>query len=444
MMMISNFCKKHGLIERGDKILCAVSGGADSMAMLAILLEMAEKAEIEICVAHLNHGIRGVEADSDERFVMEYCEKFNIIYRTEKVNVPEFANNNSMGIEETARVLRYEFLEKTAKELNCNKIATAHNARDNVETVLMNFCRGSGLRGLCGIAPMRGNIIRPILCLDRPEIEAYLAENAIEYVTDFTNLDTKYTRNSLRHGTVKELEAHNADFASKFLSATELLREDERFLDELAENYLKENPEISASDLAKQAYSIASRVILKKAPRATSRQVAEILSMLKSEKTHATIDITACRVTKSYDALFFGKKCRKSVEELAIYRNEAYNWGKYEIFSKIEVLNTEKYLDKANLCFKSDLVCGKIMVTGRKTGDTLRLSRRKLTKTLKKLYAEACIESSEREFLPVFRDDKGVLGVFSFGVDERVEAKIGDLAIIVNIKKQAEEENRND
>ncbi len=441
MKMFSDFCEKHRLISENDHILCAVSGGADSMAMLDILHKMSETYYINISVAHLNHGIRGEEADRDERFVQEFCEKLGIILRSEKVNVPEYAKLNSLGIEESARILRYDFLQKTANELTCNKIATAHNARDNAETVLMNLCRGSGLRGLCGISPVRGNIIRPILCFDRHEIEEYLEINGISFQTDTTNFDTKYSRNCIRYGAIKELEAYNEKFASKFLSATELLREDEIFLNSLAEKYLSENAEISASNLTKQPYSIASRVIMMKAPNISRLQVDQVLQLANSNSAHMSVDVVGMRISKVYDKLYFGYISANSLGDVEISVNEPLIWGIFEINCQACVLDYEKIQNKQNLCFKSEKICGKIMVTGRKSGDSMRIPQRKITKSLKKLFSEASIEPNKRNLLPVIRDEKGVVAVLGFGVDERVEAKIGDYVTIINIKPLSEEEN---
>ena len=180
------------------RVLCAVSGGADSVCLLHSCLRLARGGDTTVCAAHYNHCLRGGESDRDERFVRSLCASLGVELRVGRGDVAAYARGRGMGTEEAARELRYAFLEEAADELGCGYILTAHNADDNAETMLMALVRGSGPRGLAGIPPRRGRILRPMLGATRAEIEAYLAENGLEHVEDSTNECTDYTRNRIR------------------------------------------------------------------------------------------------------------------------------------------------------------------------------------------------------------------------------------------------------
>ena len=181
-MQISEYMKQNHMAEPGDGVLAAVSGGADSVCLLLMLKALEDSMGICVAAFHLNHGLRGEEADCDEAYVRALCERLQVPLKVVQENVADYAKDHGLSEEEAGRTLRYMWLEKTASEFGCSKIATAHHKDDQVETVLMNLFRGSGLRGLGGICPVRQvgpkapkqlTIIRPLLCMNRQEIEAY-------------------------------------------------------------------------------------------------------------------------------------------------------------------------------------------------------------------------------------------------------------------------------
>ena len=206
--------RENCLVEKGDSIIAGVSGGADSMCMLLLLMKLGNSMDLEIRVAHINHGIRGAEADADARFVEEFCKKNNLEFYLYNADIPKIAREKGKSLEEAGREYRYEVFEELALKTGSNRIAVAHNSGDNAETVLFNIFRGSGIGGLKGIVAKRpfrqGSgimLIRPILCLLRNEIEEYLKESGQEYCTDSTNSDEGYSRNRVRNTiipTVKE------------------------------------------------------------------------------------------------------------------------------------------------------------------------------------------------------------------------------------------------
>ena len=193
--------KKYNLIQNGDKIVLGVSGGPDSISMLKIIKEIKDEhiMEFEICVAHINHMIRK-EANEDEKYVQEYCEKNNIECYIKRIDVKKFANNNKIGTEEAGRNIRYEFFEEILHKKGFNKIAIAHNKNDKIETIIMNLLRGSGLSGLKGIEPKRDNkYIRPLIECERQEIEEYCDKYELHPRIDRTNFENEYTRNKIRN-----------------------------------------------------------------------------------------------------------------------------------------------------------------------------------------------------------------------------------------------------
>lgn len=205
---IIRFIGEHELINRGDKILIALSGGPDSIFLLNFLLKYRRKYRIEIGAMHVNHMIRGVEADKDEKFCRKLCLASGVDYHTVKRNVPAFAKLNKISIEEAAREIRYKELAKVQKKFQCDKIATAHNCGDNAETIFLNLIKGTGLKGLSGIPIRRKNIIRPILSISKDEILEYLKKNDVEYLIDKTNLSNIYKRNFVRNEIFPLIKRH--------------------------------------------------------------------------------------------------------------------------------------------------------------------------------------------------------------------------------------------
>ena len=233
---VSDAIRRYDMLNNGDCVIAAVSGGADSMAMLTVFNTLSRITPFNLKVAHVNHGIRGPEADHDEDFVRAYCENLGIPFIVAHYNVPEIALKTGESIEECGRRLRYAFFSETDPKA---KIATAHNLNDCEETFLLNLARGSSLHGLTGIPPVRGNIIRPIIECTRTEIESYLSAKNVSYVTDSTNLSDEYSRNRIRHNVIPVLKSLNPDFDSAFLNCTRSIRSDDSELERQARAVLE-------------------------------------------------------------------------------------------------------------------------------------------------------------------------------------------------------------
>lgn len=214
---ILTYINKENLLKRGEKVIVTCSGGADSIFLLHIL----NKLGFECVVAHCNFHLRGEESDRDENFVSEFCKNEGITLLVEHFDTKQFAAENKLSIEMAARELRYNWFEKVRAEYNAGAIAVAHHSDDSIETILLNLLRGTGLKGICGIRPKNGYIVRPLLCVNRKEIEEYLTEQCIGYITDSTNLENEYTRNKIRNIVMPILREINPQIDSVMLSNAE-------------------------------------------------------------------------------------------------------------------------------------------------------------------------------------------------------------------------------
>lgn len=245
------------LINEGENVLCALSGGADSVALLLLLNEL----NVNLYAAHLNHGIRGEEADRDELFCKRFCAELGVPLFSERADVPKISKENGKGLEETAREVRYEFLNRIAAENGCTKICTAHHADDNVETVLLHIIRGCGLNGLTGIAPIRDNLVRPLLTLRKQELVEVVREKGYTFVYDSTNSETDNTRNYIRHNILPHIYHLNESADKAFYRMCASLYCDSKYLDTLTDG-LSEN--MSREELAELDKAILSRYVRRK------------------------------------------------------------------------------------------------------------------------------------------------------------------------------------
>ena len=234
---ILNTINKYNLIQKGDKIVIGVSGGPDSMCLLDSLYYLKDKLNIEIFVAHINHMIRK-EADEETEYVKDYCKNKNIKCYVKKVEVEKLAKEQKLGTEEMGRKIRYDFFKEIAKKENANKIATAHNLNDNVETVLLNLLRGTGVSGLKGIEIKRIEndleYIRPIRECERKEIEEYCEKQKLNPKIDKTNLESIYNRNKVRNDLIPYLKREfNPNILDGISRLSDIAREEEEYFDEI-------------------------------------------------------------------------------------------------------------------------------------------------------------------------------------------------------------------
>ncbi len=399
------------LLEKGNNITVALSGGADSMSLLYALIALRDKLGISLNAAHLNHGIRGEEADRDELFVKEQCKKLGIKCFCERADIPKIALEQGISTELCARKVRYEFLERVSSGL----IATAHNADDNLETVIFNLTRGTALDGLCGIPPKRDRIIRPLILCSRAEIEKYCEEKEISFVTDSTNLCDDYTRNKIRHNIIPKLCELNPNVKKTALRMTRSLREDAEALNNLSSEFSARN-------------DLGDKLILK---NFSSLSPAVGKRVLKSfVESNAGASLESVHIDNIYDIALNGGKTSIPKDYTVVSKGGELRLEKLNQKNKFKVSLLQKNNDffennkkVNNLLLKNSLDCdkivGKLVVRTRAAGDKLRLAGRGCTKTLKDLYSESNIPLSQRDSLPVICDDKGVVWVHGIGVAQR-------------------------
>lgn len=380
------FCKEYHLISKGDTIVCAVSGGADSIALLWALYLLKEEWDLTLSAAHFNHHLRGAESDRDEQFVRDFCSGYGIPLHVGSGQVVP----GEKGLEAAARDARYAFLQTLP-----GKIATAHTADDNAETVLMHLIRGTGLKGLGGISPARNNLIRPMLHVTRAEVEAFLAEYAVDYIHDSSNSTDEFLRNRLRHHVMPLLKAENPKLSQNLSAMALRLREDEQALSDLSR---LDQPEVEK--LRAMAPSVRARALedfLKSSgvrePEATHIRLLE--SLVFSDNPSARANFPG--------GITIGR-----------------NYGLLEVISEIPAPAVQFACTPATEIVNTATVftvvpVGNVFIRNRQSGDAIRLPGG--TKSIKKLFIDRKIPATQRDQIPILCDDAGILGIPGISVN---------------------------
>jgi tRNA(Ile)-lysidine synthase len=387
-----------------------------------------------VAAAHYNHMLRGRESDRDEAFVREFCQSRGITLVTERGDVAGYAQAHGLSVELAARTLRYEFLERAASEIGAKVIATAHTADDNVETILLNLTRGTGLGGLTGIPPVRGRIVRPMLSVTRQQALDYLQSQQIPHVEDSTNQEDIYTRNRLRHSVVPVLRRENPSLSETVARMAELLRRDEDYLSEQAQRFLEQygqSDSLPVEPLLAQPWSIASRVLRKMAGGELS--MAHVEAMLSVASKGGLADVAGMRVGRAGDRLVFSVQDRDPLPLRTLVIGQPLWLPEAELWVKSRKLTAYPPLVHKSFnifCFKYENICGNITIGARVSGDSFRPAGRGCTKTLKQLFLEHNTPSWVRQAVPVLRDEAGILAVYGMGSAEHVTAEPGDTNIL--------------
>lgn len=410
------------------------------MCLLHWLWSERESFGIEVAVAHFEHGLRGEEALRDADFVEKYCKEKGIECVVGHGDVPAFARENGLSIEEAARELRYKFLEETADKLGCHRIATAHNADDNAETMLFNLSRGSGSLGLCGIPPARDRIIRPLLHTTRVQIEDYLRANAVPHVEDSSNSGDDYSRNLIRHHVTTVLRQINPEFARSMGRTAELVRQDENCLDGLAQDFIDkyfDGESIEQKAFAELHKALASRVFRKLCPENLSAEHVNSLMKLLEGNMLSAVNVPGIRIRREQGRIYFKEShCEPMTDrELVVGGVLDIPEARLKIFANEEISGREINGLFNNFCLKYESICGDVYCTARRDGDKYRPTGRNCTKSLKSLFCEGKLTQTQRDLCPVFRDDKGILAVCGFPADERTKAEKGEKILHIVIEK---------
>ncbi len=438
LKQIEDFCQEYNMLHSGDRVLVCVSGGADSMCLLHVMRALAPKYGLQVFAAHYNHNLRGAESDGDEAFVREYCEKLGIPLFVGSGDVSATAEKLRRGTEETARQMRYAFFFRTAGLEGMDRVATAHTGDDDIETVLMRLTRGTGLRGLCGIPPTRGKLIRPLLELTRADIEAYNAENGVPHREDSSNSSDDYTRNRIRHAVVPVLRELNP--ALSVAGMTRLLRRDEEYLDGLARAFIRENSIVDAlpaPEVLALPYPVASRVIRDFCGGELTRDhVDRVLDLMRSPDPSAKLDIPGSRLRREYSTVVKGDAPARSFPPTPVILDSSViiEGTDFTVTCEECAFSGGIYNSLTTFYIKRDKIAGKLIVRPRSSGDTLTLSGG--TVSLKKIMIDRKIPRSRRDAIPVVADDSGPLAVWSLGQNVKYLPALGEPAIKIEIEER--------
>ena len=417
---LTAFIRRHHMIAPGEQIVCAVSGGADSVALLFALYLLQEKLNFSLSAAHFNHHLRGEESDRDELFVKNFCDRYDIPLHLGGGSVQAGAK----GLEAAAREARYGFLRSLP-----GKIATAHTADDNAETILLHLVRGTGLKGLCGITPVGEGLIRPLLTVTRAEVEAFLEEYHLPHIQDSSNDTDQFLRNRIRHHVMPLLCKENPRLAENMTAMAMQLRGEEELLDHMAQReYTLQIGKLRQMDAALRS-RILEHFLKESGIREPERShIALAEGLVFSEKPSARASFPGgITLERCYDTLRVADQSAQP-EELILDTVGQYHWGDWSIRveNATQIMNTTHIFTLA--------VKGRPSLRLRRSGDEMRLPGG--TKSLKKLFIDRKIPASQRSNIPVLADEGGVLGVPSIGANlDRVEYGLPFVQFIFEEKK---------
>ncbi len=421
--------RDHGMAElvRGGALV-GFSGGADSVMLLLVLQKYTSENGLRLPVAvHVNHMIRGAEADFDESFSRDFCTALGVEFLSYSRDIPAESKLVKMGLEETARNTRYSIfndLMRSRNDIAC--AAVAHNATDNLETMIFNMMRGTGLRGMAGIAPHRDSVIRPLIYTPKRDIIAALDAFEIPYVTDSTNSDLDYKRNYIRHEIIPRLSVLADDPEASATGLSARLREDNAFIETLAARLFSSDQDaLSSSDLAKAEFPVFARAVSMLASRfgASLEEVhlRKIRELILKGSFDFSVDIPGgmrfssvggkATVSRKSDSVFQGYEYR-----LELCENYIPEVDKYVILSRLPISEFSSNVYKISIQQKidSDIIKGELLVREKRDGDSYVYG--KMTRKLKKLFNDRSISIEARDKIPVICDSMGILWVPGFGV----------------------------
>jgi len=440
---VKKYIKDNKLINQGDKIIIGLSGGGDSVCLYKILLELKDELDITPAAVHVNHGIRGEEALRDQEFVEKMCRADNVPVKVFSYDVPKIAEEMKMSEEEAGRYIRYRCFNDYADEIGANKIAVAHNLNDDVETFLHNICRGTGISGLRGIAAASGNVIRPVLCLTRSEINEYNLENGNEYVNDSTNEGMDYTRNKIRNSLIpflteeinEKADRHIYEVIRELAEINDVIEEKvsseiENCIDIKEENgdiyinrqYLKEIP----SYMAKRVIRKAIELKIHKLKDITRIHINDIYGLLdkprgkyvslpyglKAVSEYEYIKLTAvadCEDSTSFTAAVFPKE--KLLNDIPFFKGKISNVNNGKVRNEEGEIPIEDYINKLKKeqklytkVFDYDKIKTVVIFDTAQENDYIVINSAGGRKTIKKFFKDEKISGDKRKNLLVLAE----------------------------------------
>lgn len=423
--LVRHTIKQYGMIPDGTRVLCGLSGGADSVSLLLCLHELG----YDVCACHLNHGLRGEQADADEAFCRTLCAAYDIPFAAETCDAAAEAVRRGQSVETAARALRYDFFARSARQFHAGRIATAHTADDNLETMLFHLLRGTGAAGLAGIPPVRGSIIRPLIAVERRQVEAYLVSRGQDWRTDATNLDDSCTRNRIRHHVIPALRDIEPQAARHAVQTAQLLRQDNACLDALAQ---VSGTEIAAARLAAMPEALAARAVRSMLMQADApmgeisrRHIDAVRSL--AEKTRGTVSLPGGLRAVRRGGTICIAHVRQAAEEIRLIPEKPARFGVYTVIlsRKIpDIHSSFKYYPVAYDTINSL----RLTVRTWRASDRMTLPGARGARSLKRLYAERGIDPELRDSLPVWCCGDTVIAAAGIGTDSRFYGETGVLA----------------
>ena len=413
-------------------ILVAFSGGADSTALLHILSEYSNQSGAIIYAAHVNHCIRGDEADRDERFCLEFANSLGVKIFVLRADVPAIARESKESLETAARRVRYEFFDQIMKENNIEILATAHNANDNLETLIFNLARGTGLSGMCGIPQSRktayGTVIRPMLAMEKSDILEYCANNSLDFVTDSTNTDTDYTRNLIRAKIIPVMQQINTAALKNATRTSQNLHEDSIYIDSIANQFIEELEipyTIDLKEVCSTPLPVINRVLIRLYDELSG---GATLTRVHLKALHdlclQAIPHSAVSLPQEIEGVIEDQKLclRKKAESQSI---EDYVIQLFEGKNSISQANTEIFIGNSQnaknvykietlLYIDFDKIKGELFARPRRAGDRIKLCG--MSKSLKKLFCDKKISLELRDRIPIICDSQKIVAVPFIGI----------------------------
>lgn len=438
---VRNYMDKWQMLQSEDCVIVGVSGGADSICLLLLLSQLQKAIGFRMVAVHVNHGLRGLDADADEAYVKKFCKELGVVCESYYADVELISKKRKQSTEEAGREVRREFYEKTMRKYHGTKIALAHHQNDSAETFFINLARGTGLRGLGGIAPVNGNVIRPLLCLTREEIEAFLKQEGISFCTDNTNQSDEYTRNRIRNHTIPYLQEQvNKKVVEHMNETMEQIRQVQAFLDEQVQMYWDKS--VSASE---RGYLISEEDFLQ-IPEALKplfirkvlvavcgrekdlesvhvRQLQELFQKQVGRKIDLPYQMEGRRVYQGIVVCVRENCSKQPLDEFVfhIHDKEAnLQIGEKQIFCRV----IDEYVEKSHTKqFNCDIIKNNISIRTRRQGDYITIHEDGRTQKLKSYFINEKIPQEERDEILLVADGSHVMWIVGYRTNPVYEVK---------------------
>ncbi len=459
MKRIEKFIQKYHMLTCGDRVIAGVSGGADSVCLFLMLLELRKKIEFDLIAVHVHHGLRGEAADQDQQFVEALCEQHRIPLEIFRVNLESIAKKRKQSLEEAGRMVRREAFDSVCKKYGGNKIALAHHQNDNAETLLWNLSRGTGLDGLGGIRPVNGKFIRPLLCMNRKEIEEYLAKRKQSYCIDETNAGTDYTRNKLRHLVLPILEEQVNSAAVRHMNETmEQIWELQEYMQEQVEAAYQECVQEHFEkacwiQIQQKSFETFSELIKKMVIRKGMEQVGGKKRDLSHKHVDVMMELMNKQVGRTLD-LPYEMHAKRNYEGVRLEKQRTYSSGEEKKAGIIQECMAElnipgetiladrnlklrcKILEKPrNLSIKDipqkiytkwfdyGIIKSSLYIRTRQAGDTIVIDEKGHQKKLKNWFVDEKIPKEVRDSQLLLAENNEILWVLGHRMSQAYQVK---------------------